>query len=475
MREKPSQWATNDEGLITIQGKVYVLADDDLRRCIVKERHGSKAAGHPGQYKTLELVQRDFWWNRMGEFIQDYITGCAVCQSTKNNTHPTCVPLQPMTTNEVCQPFEVVTMDYITGLPKSKGYDSIYVVVDHGCSKAAVIVPCHSTITAEGTAKLYQNHVWKRFGLPRKQISDRGPQFVARFTEELCKRLAIERALSTAFHPQTDGQTEWVNQELEQYLRAFCSHRQDNWAELLPLAEFAHNIREHSTTKQSPFKVLMGYEPRTFSDVGATSRVEEVRKRLGRLAEIREEAHASHKVAAELIWWRDKNPMTNFEVEQEVWLEGDKLHTTHPTAKLALKRHGPFTITQKVGNVNYWLKLPPQWQIHNLFHASKITPYKETEAYSPNYAKPPPDLVDGEQQYEVEAVVQSKVDKGLLYYLVKWARWPGSDNTWQRPHDLENAREALIKFHEEYPDAPDRDTRKNIKARWIALEALHLE
>ena len=129
----------------------------------------------------------------------------------------------PIPTEAGALPFEDVTMDLITQLPKSEGKDAIFVVVDKGISKGAVFIPCTSDITAEETSKLYIEHVWKRFGLPQRQISDRGSQFAAAFTRELLKELGVQQRMSTAYHPQTDGETERVNQELEQYIRAFCN------------------------------------------------------------------------------------------------------------------------------------------------------------------------------------------------------------------------------------------------------------
>ena len=119
------------------------------------------------------------------------------------------------------------------------------VIVDQGSIKTGVFVPCTTSTGGEEAGALYAVEVFRRFGLPRKIISDRGLQFVSKFTRELCRLLGIEQNISTAYHPQTDGQTERVNQELEQYLRAFCNFQQDNWSSLLPYAEFAHNIRQH--------------------------------------------------------------------------------------------------------------------------------------------------------------------------------------------------------------------------------------
>lgn len=411
----------------------------------------------------------------MGNFIRDYVTGCAICQSTKNNTHPTKAPLVPITTEEEALPFEIVSMDFITGLPKSKGFDSIFVVVDQGSSKGVVFAPCNSTITAEGTADLYQENVWKRFGLPWKQISDRGPQFAAQFMDELCQKLGIERALSTAFHPQTDGETERVNQELEQYLRAFCNFRQDDWSDYLSTAEFAHNLREHSATHRAPFEVIMGYHPRTFQGAATETKVEKVHERLERLKEIRREVHAAIQLSARLVKEGRSARGSEFEVGDMVWLEGKNIATTHPSAKLTPKRHGPFKITKKLGPVTYKLELPPQWKIHPVFHITLLTRYHENETHGPNYTRPPLELVDGEKEFEVERIDQSKVDKGLLYYLVKWEGWPESDNTWQRPKDLGNAMESIRDFHKRFPAAPFRDTRKGIKEPWDAATILQVE
>ena len=154
--------------------------------------------------------------------------------------------------------WEIITMDFITDLPTSKGYDSLLVVVDR-LSKTTILAPCNKTITAEETSQLYIEYVWKRTGLPKKVISDRGPQFVSKVMREIWKKLGVKSALSMAFHPQTDGETERVNQELEQYLRVFCNFQADNWADLLPFMEFAHNARSHSATGKSPFEVWYGY------------------------------------------------------------------------------------------------------------------------------------------------------------------------------------------------------------------------
>jgi hypothetical protein len=156
----------------------------------------------------------------------------------------------------------MISVDFIVELPESHGYDAIMCIVN-SLMKHAHFIPMHTTINAEGTALLFLKEVWKHHGTPWVVISDRGPQFVARFTPKLYKLLGIKLAMSTAYyHPQTDGQTEHVNQVLEGYLRTFTSRRQDNWDNLLPSGEFHYNNSQHSLTQQTPFMLDTGRNPR---------------------------------------------------------------------------------------------------------------------------------------------------------------------------------------------------------------------
>jgi transposase InsO family protein len=157
-------------------------------------------------------------------------------------------------------PWDTISVDFIVELPESYGYDAIMNAID-SITKRMHFIPMHTTVTAEGTARLYLREVWKHHGMLRVVLSDRGSQFTARFTRELYKLLGIELAMSMAYHPQIDGQTEHVNQELEGYLRIFTSRRQDDWDDLLPLGEFSHNNNMHSSTQQTLFMVDTGRHP----------------------------------------------------------------------------------------------------------------------------------------------------------------------------------------------------------------------
>jgi hypothetical protein len=209
--------------------------------------------------------------------------------------------------------------------------------MDH-FSKAIVLTPCRKTITAEQTSQLYLDNVWQRTGLPQHVISDRGPQFASKVMRETWSKLKVEQALSTAFHPQTDGETEHVNQEVEQFLRVFCNYQQDNWADLLPFAEFAHNVRAHSATGCSPFQVWYGFQPEFLPPVNFTSRIPSVEEHLKSLNQLRTEVSAALNVASEIMKLKGPpNPSQSFTLGQLVWLEGTNIKTTHPKAKLAPK------------------------------------------------------------------------------------------------------------------------------------------
>ncbi|KAJ3502093.1 hypothetical protein NLJ89_g9041 [Agrocybe chaxingu] len=256
-KNKPG-WTFTD-GVLTWFNRVYVPDAGDLRERVLRANHDTLSAGHPGRLKTIELVQRDFWWPSLAHDARRYTDGCVICQKIKPLRQ---APLGLLSPNKSpSDTWDTISADLITDLPRSKGFDSIFVVVDR-LSKMVRVVPTKKTVSSEGLARLYRDNVWKDFGLPCTIISDRGPQFVSHFTKALNSLLGISENTSTAFRPQTDGQTERTNQEVEIYLRAFMNKRQNDWAEWLACAEFALNNKISSTTGYSPFFVNYGKNPR---------------------------------------------------------------------------------------------------------------------------------------------------------------------------------------------------------------------
>jgi hypothetical protein len=383
--------------------------------------------------------------------ITEYVKGCADCQRHKVNTRPTKAPLQPIYPKAETSPFETVALDFIVKLPVSQGFDSILTITDQGCTKAAIFIPCNEDITAEETATLYIKHVFAHFGLPTKVISDRDPRFMSKFIQAACKVTGVKHAPSTAYHPRTDGQSERSNQWLETAIRFITDQKQKNWAPYLPIAQFAHNNWPSDTTRKSPFFLLMGFNPRA-DWIHATSPIPKVTLRLEQLKEARIQARDA-MIKAQQSWVKHCDTPKYKEGDQ-VWLEGKNLRINQPTAKLAPRRHGPFKITQVMSAVNYRLELPTQWSIHPVFHIDLLTPYKETIMHGPNFTRPTPELIDGEEEYSVEKILDSRHfgRRRRLQYLVKWEGYPDAENMWVDKDDV-FADDKVREFKASNPDA----------------------
>jgi hypothetical protein len=221
--------------------------------------------------------------------------------------------------------------------------------------------------------------------------------------------------VSTAFHPQTDGLTERKNQWIEQYLRLITSARQEDWQPWLAIATAVHNNRVNATTKVAPSQALLGYLPTLDPRAPPDTANERVEERTLQAKEYRAQAQAAIDRVA------NKTPEDQFRVGDLVWLEAKNLNLPYQTRKLAPKRHGPFTITKRVSPVAYQLQLPLTWTIHDVFHASLLTPYRETTEHGINYHRPPPIMEQGEQEFEVEAITGHRFfGRGRkLEYLIK--------------------------------------------------------
>jgi len=182
-----SEWS-NTDGLLQFRGKIYVPQSPDLHRQIVALCHDTHIAGHPGCWKTLELVSRNYWWPQMSRYIGQYVSTCDLCHQTKPWQHSPVGELQPLSVPDA--QWDTLSVNFVVELPESSGHDAVMTVVD-SVSKKVHFVPTHMTVTAEGAARLFLHHVWKLHGLPKHVVSNRGPQFVASFTKELYRLLGI--------------------------------------------------------------------------------------------------------------------------------------------------------------------------------------------------------------------------------------------------------------------------------------------
>ena len=202
-----------------------------------------------------------------------------------------------------------------------------------------------------------------------------------------------------------DGQSEATNKWVEQYLCFYVDYHQKNWVSYIPITEFVHNNWKNETIRKSPFMLLMGYNPHA-DWIDRPSPIPQVMLRVQQFKEARTRAQEL-MVKAQKAWVKHRN-MPKFKVRDQVWLEGRNLKVAQPTAKLAPKRHRPFRVTQVMSPVNYCLELPMQWSIHPVFHIDLLTPYHETPIHSANYLRPPPDLINGEEEYKVKHILAKR-------------------------------------------------------------------
>ena len=314
------------------------------------------------------------------------------------------------------RPFSLITMDFITDLPISDRYDSIMVMVDHGYTKGIILESCHKTIDALGTTEIILNSLYKRYGLPDKAISDWGPQFASRVFKELGKLIGIKLTMSTAHHAQTDGASERANQEIEAYLSIFCGNNPESWKSYLPTLEFSYNIKPHTSQKESLLFLQMGYNPTSIPTAFLITNIPATQEWLLLLQKAREEANAAHELARQKMIERTTRGFTPFKVNDKVWLKLKYLKLQHESKKLAPKREGPFTIIEVLNPLNYCLSLPENWRIHPIFLATLLSPFKHTRE---NFIWPPPDLIKGQPEYEIEAIISHWRSRKGQAYLVK--------------------------------------------------------
>jgi hypothetical protein len=385
---------------ITLEGKVCIPPLDEVKRGIMCLIHDHPSTGHPGWDKMIWKMQEQYEWPKMKEWIAEYVKGCTICQQNKILTHWKMAPTYQIPTTMDAQPFQRVAMDLITGLPPVKGKDAILTIIDQGCSWAAIFLPCSTTITGLGIVQLYHDHVFRWFGLPTKIISDQDPRFTSHFSKAFMTQLGVKQNISTVFHLQTDRLSKWENQWIEQYLRLISSVAPEDWTYWLVLASAVHNNQRNTMMGLSPNQILLGYEI-TLNPKNTSPTTTEFAKECHHIMmEWRAQVTTAINQAAE----KQGKPEAQYTMGAQVWLEGKNLKLPYQSTKLALKWYRPFKITKEVSPMAYQLELPVMWGIHDIFHASLLSPYHETTQHGPNFTWPPPDLIEGVAEYEVEAI-----------------------------------------------------------------------
>lgn len=361
-------------------------------------------------------------------------------------------------------------MDFITGLPPSShhsgttAYDSILVIVDR-YTKMAKYIPTKTTLTAAELATIFAERIAWEYGFPASIVTDRGSLFTSEFWSAFCFYTKVRRRLSTAFHPQTDGQTERQNQTLEQYLRSYCNYKQDDWVRWLPAAAFAYNRSTNAILRISPFEALMGYNPTfetSIEDNALGEGAKDVRERVESMANVRTHADKlwEHAAAAQAKYYNSKHTRRNFAVGEKVLLNAKNIKLQRPQKKLDHKFLGPFEVEELIGNQAYRLRLPIRYKaLHPVFHVSLLEPYLQREGKEP--AEPAAIQLEDGEEWEVEAILDDRIRRGTRQYWVKWIGYPESDNSWEPEENLENAQNLLTAYRRQTDAAPPVPTRRS--------------
>ena len=400
---------------------------------VIRQYHDDPTAGHPGIQKTLHLVQRYKKWPQMKKDIVEYVKKCNLCAKTKHERHKRYGMIQLGEIPD--RAWKTILFDFITTLPKSTEpmtkaeYDSILVITEK-LTKYSYFLPYKSTSTAKDLAYSFIRTVISQHGLPEIIISDRDKLFKSNFWQSLMDQLGSKNKMSTAFHPQTDGQTERTNQTIEQYLRCYVNYRQDNWVSLLPIAQFAYNNRK-STTGETPFFANYGFHPRItetpknqkpIADAAEES-VQDILELQKHLQVILEDQNKKTEVREN----KSRSEGPDLKKGDMVYINRKNIKTKRPSKKLDYTKIGPYEIKEKLGAVTFKIKLPKEMRIHPVFHKTLLEPASTS-------AGPGPVEIDEETQepkYEVEQVLDCQKISKKDHYLVKWKGYDDSENTWE--------------------------------------------
>jgi len=251
-----------EKDLLLYKNRWYIPKDQGLRQTFMKAEHDSKIAGHFGTYKTIGRVRANFYWPKMDENITKYVRSCDICQGNNVIRHKKYGLLEPL--EVAMRPWTAISMDFNVGLPKSDGYTKIWVIVKR-FSKMAHFIPLRTEEPIKELAFTFVKEIWRLHGLPESIVSDRDTRFLSKFSPSLMQLLQVKLNLSTAFHPDSDAQTERVNQTLEEYIRSYCSYVQVEWVSVLQFAEHAYNTSMSESTNAGLFEINDGFSPQTQS------------------------------------------------------------------------------------------------------------------------------------------------------------------------------------------------------------------
>ncbi|CAJ2678818.1 unnamed protein product [Trifolium pratense] len=422
-------------GELRRRGKLVIGSDPAVKESILHWLHDSALGGHSGRDVTATRIKSLFYWKGMTKDILHYVKNCGVCQRNKPDLAAYPGLLQPLPIPT--QIWTAISMDFIEGLPTSAGKQVIFVVVDR-LSKYAHFMALSHPYTALDVAQLFLDNVFKLHGMPETITSDRDPIFLSTFWHEFFKLQGVALHKSTAYHPQSDGQTEIVNKCLETYLRCMCSSRPTNWFKWLSLAEWWYNTNYHSSIHTTPFEVVYGQPPPIHLPYlpGSSPSFSVDRSLIARDEAIK--LLKFHLLRAQ----NRMSQQANKHRSDRVFSIGDYVYLKlQPYRQLSMKKHGynkllpkfygPFKVLDRIGGAAYQLELPPSAAIHNVFHVSQLKLCPNPQAQPIQHL---PSATAGVPKVPVAILDRKMVKRGNIAatkVLVQWQDSPPNLATWE--------------------------------------------
>ncbi|KAL4578162.1 hypothetical protein LXL04_014281 [Taraxacum kok-saghyz] len=424
-------------GKLHYKGRLVVPPSSPWIPKLIEEFHNSPTGGHSGYYRTYRRLASRLYWPGMTKTIQLFVRSCDICQRFKSSTLSPNGLLQPLPIPQ--QIWEDISLDFITGLPKYHGYEVVLVVVDR-LSKYCHFVPLKHPYTARSLAEVFLKEIIRLHGIPKTVLSDRDPLFLSTFWKEIFSLQGSKLHFSSAYHPETDGQTEVVNRSLETYLRCFAAEQPKTWSFWLPWAEYWHNTSFHISTNTTPFETVYGRPPPSIlqfapGEIQCEAVAREFVDRDEALKQLKYHLARSQERMKKSAYLHRRDE--NFDIGDWVFLklcphrQQSVVHRINQ--KLAARYYGPFQITAKMGPVAYKLKLPVEAKVHPVFHASLLKRAMGNFQAEPTLPKElemdPSDQPSPKYCLAVREVLDA--GKKSVQWLIQWDSGTTENATWE--------------------------------------------